>query len=366
MPDLALESIEIEGFLSIRSATVQLGPLNVLIGANGAGKSNLIRAFAFLGRLAERQLRFHVPTGGAAGLLNDRRERRIRFVVNSSVAHYAAELAPGVEGDLLFRLEQVELRGERIWTQQVSGDGGYRESLLGDAGEAGAALLRLFEGWRVFHFHDTSDAAPMKGYGPTADNLALHNDARNVAAVLLSLRDGGTPAKKSAYRRIAGGVRLVAPFFEDFVLEPEGMDEVRLRWRQVGIDGVFSAHQMSDGTLRFVCLATLLLQPELPALVVLDEPELGLHPFAIALLVDLLRSAATRSQVILATQSVTLINQLDPEELIVVDRLDGASVFRRLDLEPLAHWLTEYSLGELWEKNLLGGSPNYERRTKDA
>lgn len=181
----------------------------------------------------------------------------------------------------------------------------------------------------------------------------MRNDAGNLAAVLLDLRDSGGKEKRVAYRRIVGAVRLVAPFFEDFVLVPNDEGYVLLRWRQVGSDAVFSANQFSDGTLRFICLATLLLQPVLPALVVLDEPELGLHPFAIAHLADLLRQASTVSQVLVATQSVTLVSQLDLEDLLVVDRQDGASVVHRPDAERLVQWLDEYSLGELWEKNLL-------------
>ncbi|HEY1575201.1 MAG TPA: AAA family ATPase [Pseudonocardiaceae bacterium] len=152
----------------------------------------------------------------------------------------------------------------------------------------------------------------------------------------------------------------MAPFFRDFVLRPEGQDRVRLRWRQVDADTVSSADQMSDGTLRFICLVTLLLQPELPAVVVLDEPELGLHPFAIVQLADLLGQAAPRSQVAFATQSVTLLGQFRLDQVIVVERQDGASVFRRPDAALLTEWLTEYSVGELWEKNLLGGRPTRE------
>lgn len=121
---------------------------------------------------------------------------------------------------------------------------------------------------------------------------------------------------------------------------------------------MFSANQMSDGTLRFVCLATLLLQPSLPALVVLDEPELGLHPYAIVQLAGLLQQASTRSQVLIATQSVTLMNQFQVEDLIVVERRRGASTFNRPDQDRLRKWLDEYSPGELWEKNLIGGRPS--------
>jgi predicted ATPase len=214
-------------------------------------------------------------------------------------------------------------------------------------------VVDILHGCRVFHFHDTSANAPVKRHVSTADNLTLRDDAGNLAAVLLALRD----EEPSSYRRIVGAIRQVAPFFRDFVLLPEKNDSIRLRWREADSDAVFSANQMSDGTLRFICLATLLLQPTLPALVVLDEPELGLHPYAIVQLAGLLRQAGTRSQVLIATQSVTLMNQFAVDDLIVVERHRGESRFTRPDRGRLEKWLHEYSLGELWEKNLIGGRP---------
>lgn len=189
--------------------------------------------------------------------------------------------------------------------------------------------VALLKGCRVFHFHDTSADAPVKRLGPTADNLALRNDAGNLAAVLAALRDSDEKAGQAAYRRIIGVVRQVAPFFRDFVLQPEQADRIRLRWRPADSDVIFSDHQLSDGTLRFICLATLLLSPRLPSVVVLDEPEPGLHPYAIVQLAGLLRQASVRSHVLLATQSATLMNQFQLDDLIVVEREDGASVFKR-------------------------------------
>lgn len=344
MADRALESIEVDGFTSIRSARVDLGRLNVLVGANGAGKSNFIRVFEMLGRIADQELGLFVGlNGGASALLNATSEdQRIRLVLRSSGSRYLASLVAAANDELIFSDERIGtgLRADSF-------EGGHRETRLD---QETAEILR---GCRVFHFHDTSRTAPVKKMVSTADNIALRNDAGNLAAVLSALQENEEPA----YRRIVGAVRLVAPFFRDFVLQPEKGDRIRLRWRQNDSDAVFSAEQMSDGTLRFICLATLLLHPNLPSLVVLDEPELGLHPYAIVQLAGLLRQASARSQVLIATQSVTLMNQFDIDDLIVVERVDGASAFNRPDQEKLREWLDEYSLGELWEKNLIGGRP---------
>jgi predicted ATPase len=277
-------------------------------------------------------------------------------------------LAPTPDGGLYFDDEEIGWPvpdSAEAWLAKSIGRGHSESKLheiLADGGQDGptrdavATLIDLLRGCRVYHFHDTSAAAPVKQHVSDADNLVLRPDAGNLAAVLYRLRTGD-PGERVAYRRIVGSIRQVAPFFRDFVLQPELGDQIRLRWRERGTDAVFSAHQMSDGTLRLVCLTALLLQPALPALVVLDEPELGLHPYAIVQLADMLRQASTRSQIVVATQSVTLMNQFELADLIVVERGATGSAFVRPDANHLRGWLQEYSLGELWEKNLIGGRP---------
>jgi predicted ATPase len=211
--------------------------------------------------------------------------------------------------------------------------------------------------WRVYHFHDTSGSALVKQIHNINDNEYLRDDARNLAAFLLRLKNH----HKAHYERIVKAIRPVAPFFGDFHLRPtvDNPEKIQLEWTEQGRDEPFSASALSDGTLRFICLAVVLLQPEnfMPAAILVDEPELGLHPFAIGVLAGLMKSAAQKHQLIISTQSVELVNEFDAKDLIVVDRRNDASVFRRPDAGALAEWLTEYSLGELWKKNLLGGRP---------
>lgn len=351
--------IEIDGYKSIGRAAMRFGSLNVLIGANGAGKSNVVQVFELLGRLVDQELGLFVGIGGgASALLNVHSDERfIRVLVEAGAVRYQVTLTPAAGDELVFLNEWVTL-GER----NRSIGQGQRETRLfddvspDDGDSLTAPVVTLLKGCRVYHFHDTSLDAPVKTTTSTADNLALRADAGNLAAVLLALRDGGNE-ERAAYRRIVNVIRQVAPFFHDFVLEPENADRIRLRWREAGTDAVFMAEQMSDGTLRFVCLAALLLSPGLPGLVVLDEPELGLHPSAIAMLAGLLRQASTRSQVVVATQSVTLVNQVDLDDLVIVERAETGTILRRPDRERLTGWLDEYSLGELWEKNVIGGRP---------
>ena len=373
MPSPIIERIEIEGFTSIIAASVGLRRLNVLVGANGAGKSNLVRVLEVLGRVVDEDLQVHVArSGGAAALVNaGLTNRRIRIALPGhrfGLNRYIATLAPTPDGGLFFEDEQIgwpDPRSSGIWVRRSIGRGHFESQLHGlvAAGNAveplhttAAELIELLRGCRVYHFHDTSPSAPVKQLASDADNLTLRPDAGNLAAVLYRLQTGDS-GEQAAYRRIVGAVRQVAPFFREFVLAPERQDQLRLRWKDHGADAIFSAHQMSDGTLRFVCLATLLLQPKLPALIALDEPELGMHPYAIVQLADLLRQAATRSQVVIATQSVTLMNQFELDDLIVVERGAEGSSFVRPDADRLRGWLDDYSLGELWEKNLIGGRP---------
>jgi len=357
-----LKSVVVEGFTSIRSAALALNDVNVLVGANGAGKSNLIRALSMLGRIVDGELSLFVGlSGGANALLSidPTAPRRIRLEVESEGGKYRADLAPAAGDAFIFNDESIWPRDSGVVTSLGRG---HRETALTLSEPLwvprAAPLVETLRGCRVFHFHDTSRDAPVKQQGYAADNRSLHPDAGNLAAVLLRMRDGD----RGHYQRIIRTLKQVAPFFRDFVLEPElAPDRVRLRWLQEDSDTVLPADALSDGTLRFICLTALLGQPELPGLIVLDEPELGLHPFAIVQLAGMLRAASHESQVLLATQSVTLMNQFELGDLVVVERRDGASVFERPDPDRLSEWLEEYSLGELWEKNLLGGRPRPER-----
>ena len=223
-------------------------------------------------------------------------------------------------------------------------------------------LLEHLNGWNIYHFHDTGPFSPFKKTNQLHDNHELHPDGSNLAAFLYLLH-----AKyESSYHLIRSAVQLVAPFFSDFALEPEELNKETLLfgWRAEGSDAVFSASALSDGSLRFIALATLLLQPDKfrPSIILLDEPELGLHPYAITMLDSLIKQAAVETQIILATQSTLLLDHQQPEDILVADRVNGGTRITRCedDRERLLEWLEDYSLGELWLKNEIGGRPARE------
>jgi predicted ATPase len=209
----------------------------------------------------------------------------------------------------------------------------------------------------IFHFDDTSLEAPVRRSVYLEDNQALRSDGGNRAALLYRYKR----THELTYRRIVAAVRKLAPWFDDFALAPSKLDRhsVLLNWRAKGSAALFGPHQLSDGTLRAMALITLFLQPkaDLPDLILVDEPELGLHPHAIELVAGLARAASTQCQVVLATQSTTLVDHFEPEEVVVAELRQGASQFRRLDRSELSDWLRTYSVSELWEKNVIGGGP---------
>lgn len=216
-------------------------------------------------------------------------------------------------------------------------------------------VVENFSDFQVFHFQDTGDASKLQSTASLDDASFLHEDGSNLAAFLYVMQE----KHPKHFRFLTRVLQSIAPFFQGFFLQPDEINErqIRLRWQEKGNNHIFGVGSLSDGTLRMMCLCALLLQPNPPETIIIDEPELGLHPFAIAKLAGLLRKASLKSQIIISTQSVNLVSEFEPEDILVVDREEGQSVFKRLEKEALGEWLSEFSLGELWQKNLLGRQP---------
>ena len=358
-----LQHIKLNGYRSIKALDLALMPLNILIGSNGAGKSNFISFFKFMNKLLDKELQLHVRTqlnGADRTLFFGRKTTdKLGIDLHFSPNGYQAELVPTTDDTLVFAAERGIFFGHE--TGYFGGTKYYPlaqpgafESALPKPGnaEAPAFVAKYLSDWKVYHFHDTGDTAKVKAAYSIHANDRLMAQGENLAAFLYGIRE------TAAYTHILRTIRRVAPFFQDFIFQPEPNDLIRLRWKHKGSDDYFDATLLSDGTLRFICLATLLLQPKLPTMILLDEPELGLHPFAMQLLGALMRSASEKTQIIASTQSVTLANQFGWQDMVVVDQVDNASVFRRLKESEVAQWLAQYKLvGDVWEMNALGGTP---------
>ena len=366
-----LESISIKGFKSIRDVEVELRDINVLIGANGSGKSNFIEVLEFLQAINAGNLQRYVArAGGADRLLHfgskttEMIEIEIRFQSPRDVFGIDLLTTDGDSLEIEVRRASIPPASQRNGSE--NGNSLLRSDSKGMDDSLGTRfdkqIRKLLDTWRVYHFHDTSRSAPMKKTAKLHDNRYLRPDGSNLAAFLYLLRE----KHEFEYGFIQKTVRMVAPFFDEFVLEPMALnpDTIRLEWKHKGTDAYFDASSLSDGTLRFIALATLLQQPKelRPSVILLDEPELGMHPLGITLLAAMVNSASVDTQVILATQSPRLLDYFEPEEVVVADRVDGGTEFTRFTSEELAVWLKRYSIGELWEKNDLGGRPAPERR----
>lgn len=361
-----LSKVKVEGFKSIESAELELGDLNVVIGANGSGKSNLIGVFRLLERVLTRNLQLYVAGEPDRLLFHGRKKTpamslSFEGAPKNNHCSYDIKLA-AVQDTLVFEQERAsngpnEQEPAKMTAEMADAAGSKESILLG--GDWSVALVdSFFPGLRqliVYHFHDMSDTSPAKQMADVDDNDFFRSNAANLPAYLYWLQE----KHPLEFRHIEEHIRLVAPFFDRFVLAPSRLNErkIKLEWRQKGSDAYFDAWSLSDGTLRFICLAVLLLQPAPPALILLDEPELGLHPFAIRIIAEMLQAASERVQVLLATQSVTLLNHFAPQDVIVAENDGLKTTFNRLDEKKLKDWLNDFSLGELWEKNVLGGRP---------
>ncbi len=355
-----LSRITIQGYKSIKKCDISFRKINVLIGSNGAGKSNFISAFSLLQSILTKNLQVSVAQSGINSLLYKGRKvtERIAIEVFFGLNSYGFVLVPTDDNRLIFQKEFFGYHGNFENASNVAS--GNSESLWETGAHNGidhyvVPILRN-QNWRVYHFHDTGRSARVKQEHNISNSKVLLYDAANLAAFLFRLKS----YYKKNYDEIVRTVQLIAPYFSDFVLEPqEGNEEqIVLKWQQKGCDDIFNASQLSDGTLRFICLATLLLQPhELqPATIIIDEPELGLHPFAITLFTEMVKLLSDERQIIISTQSVELLNEFDVDDVIVVDRGENGSEFKRLNEKELEAWLEEdYALGDLWKKNVLGG-----------
>ena len=365
-----LDYITVKGFKSIASIEeLKLGSIKVLIGPNGSGKSNFIGVFSFLNAVREGRLQeYVVKTGGADKVLHFgsrvTKELYIHISFREEVNQYDITLEPNGTDELFPRDETVYFWNKHAYVQpyerRIESEG--KEAGISRQGTSGIPghVRRHLDSWRLYHFHDTSDQSPMKKIADVNDNRYLRPDGSNLAAFLYLLRE----KHSDSYRTIVGAVRKVAPFFEDFEIEPLLLnpDKIRLEWQHAGTDAYFDASSLSDGTLRFMALATLFLQPWVyrPSVILVDEPELGMHPYAITMLAALMKEASTESQVIISTQSSLLLDHFEPDEVLVAERVEGATQFNPLDSSKLESWLEDYSLGQLWEKNELGGRPRRE------
>jgi predicted ATPase len=367
---IKLREVVIKGYKSIsleKPVTLSLDAINILLGANGAGKSNIVSFFKMLSYMMSKSFARYVETSGTA----------------NSILHYGAKRTPFLEGVLTFsdernstdtyRFRLVNAAPDRLiiteetvqWHRKrenipydVVLEPNFKESSLADSNDNVAkAIYWMLSYCKVYQFHDSSSEGPLRQACPVETANYLQAFGNNLPSFLYFLRNH----HNNSYNRIVSYVRDVVPQFQDFYLEPVG-NTISLRWvDNSATDYVFNAHQFSDGSIRFIALATLLLQPKetMPNVIIIDEPELGLHPCAISQLAQMIKDAALHAQIIIASQSKDLVDffGIDNISIVEMDEKSLCTTVRTLTQEDYELWLKDYTVSELWDKNVLGGRP---------
>jgi predicted ATPase len=354
-----MDYVEIEGYKSIRYQKIKLNSINILIGANGSGKSNFISFFEFLNRLYNRNLNDYIALkGGEDKILyngkkiTDKISFKIEF--DNGTNGYSAVLQAGDSG-FVFTDERLILQGED--SRNISRSNRESNITITDNYRA-KDIIGHFNGFRKYHFHDTGVKSPLTQMSNIENDIYyLYEKGENIAAFLYNIKN----RNNIVYNRIVHTIQSIAPYFSGFYLHPNSENLIRLQWKDKYSDVIYGVNDLSDGTIRFIALTTLFLQPELPESIIIDEPELGLHPTAIAKLAGMIKSVASKKcQIIVATQSTDLISHFRPEDVLVVDQTNEGSIFQRLDSNSLALWLEDYTLDDLWKRNIItSGQPNF-------
>ncbi len=362
-----INRIKIEGYKSIKDLDLELKQINILIGSNGVGKSNFLSFFKLVNNIYEQRLQnFVAKQGGADNLLHF--GRKVTDVVEGNIFFdnrnsYFFKLEPDVLNKFYIN-DKGGFNSEYGYTFSIKGKWFHNtftyislESEVKDfVGGIGSWVNSYLNTFKIFHFHDTGETSPLRSSSIVDDNKFLKENGSNLPSFLYYLQE----KHPKSFHRIEKTIQSIAPYFDRFELEPDRLNEnnIKLEWREINQpDAYFNASHLSDGTLRFIALATLLMQPDLPEVIIIDEPELGLHPFAINKLAALIRKASATSQIIISTQSVNFVDNFEPEEIITVDRENNESVFKHLETESLSSWLSEYTIGDLWQKNVIKGQP---------
>lgn len=355
-----MDFIEISGYKSIKNARIDLAPINIFVGANGSGKSNFLSVFDFLKQINNRNLQEYVSLKGIDTFLHkgskvtEEISMKLSF---PSTNGYSFALKKG-ETSFIFTKEGMWYSSAYIDDPIDIASYGPESRLRFSSKPRAKYILKYLDQLAKYHFHDTGENSPFnKESNIENDKFYLYEKGSNLGVFLYKIQE----ENRIVYNLIVKTIQSIAPYFLDFFFRPDKQGNLKLRWQSKYSSTVYGVNDLSDGTIRFIALASLFLQPELPQTIIIDEPELGLHPTAIAKLSGLIKLVASKNcQVIVATQSTDLISHFEPEDIITVDQINGESVFERLDSEKLNVWLEDYTIDDLWKRNIITtGHPNF-------
>lgn len=378
--------IEIVNFRRLACLKLELRPLSVLIGANSSGKTSVLDAFSLLAQSARGRLKETLSDlGGIAANLTGGDARWMTFWASTMTAdeeaiHYRLGLRSqgvGYEiGDERLYLELPDsplvdfIKSQHGVTQYLAPERGRSEERRFEpprrAPEPGETALSADPGpyvdsvhlskqlASIVHYHtlDVGPRAPVRLPQPLRPADLPGADGEDLISCLYSIREGD----RDRFEAIEDTLRAAFRDFERLEFPPVAAGTLAMTWRDKRFSKPFYTHQLSEGTLRFLWFTTLLQSPGLPAVTLIDEPEVSLHPELLSLLADMFREASTRTQLIVATHADRLVRFLEPQEIVAMDlKQDGTAVANWADTFDLEAWLDEYTLDEVWRMGRIGG-----------
>jgi predicted ATPase len=365
-----LKKVTISGFKSISSKKpliIELGDTTILLGANGSGKSNIISFFKMLNFMMDSRFQLFVERAGTGQVFLNFGSKHtfiitgeLCFESETHINNYSFKLTHANPDRLIITSEEIvwgNKNRDKLQTFVLTSD--FKESgLINNENQTAIIIREILTKCKVYQFHDSSTESPIRQSSRIEFTDYLQSEGSNLASFLYSLKNN----YPTNYHRIVSYVRQIVPQLNDFYLEPNGRGYIMLKWTDISLnDYILLPEQFSDGTIRFIALATLLLQPQktMPDVIIIDEPELGLHPFAITQLAEMIKEASINTQVIIATQSPGLVDEFKANQITIIERDEESesTVARKLNEDELEDWLDNYSLSELWDKNVLGGRP---------
>jgi len=368
----SIKSLSLNGFKTIYNLNnMKFENINIFIGANGSGKSNIVSFFEMISYMMTEAFSQYVAENGFASsmLYHGQKVTKdisalIEFESKTGLSEYSFRVSHTFDDNFIFMEENIKYKKNNKTKPYETnlGNAGYKETKLRELyhnNQTAKYIKNLLASIRVFHFHDTSKTAYIHQARPLESNSTLMSDAGNLAPFLYKMREENS----RYYDRIISYIRQVAPFFDTFILNPYH-NSIQLKFKEKNSDLELGSFRLSDGTIRFMALSALLLQSKetLPKIIIIDEPELGLHPMAIDILSEMINIASRNSQIFITTQSERLINHFEPKNIIVIDRKQDInnryySAFKKLDNIELKEWTDKYRLSDIWNSNIIGGRP---------
>ena len=375
------KNLSIQGFRRLKDVDFPLRPLCVIIGANGVGKTSILDIVSLLANSARGELSSAITElSGISSILTYDQAHDLRLGISKEVLYhepleYSLRLKP--EG-VAYSIADETLTQTRMWQmppfRHIDSHGpnikyfeveqnklmlpNWEHNPLETSLSQVPKMFKEPEDFRkrlssstFYHVLNVDPRSPVRLPQPMQPSSLPGKNGEELVSCLFYLRE----TDRSRFELIEDSLRTAFPGFERLDFPPVAAGTLALAWRERGFSKPLYMHQLSEGTLRFLWLATLLESPGLTALTLLDEPEVSLHPELLSLLADLLREASSRSQILVATHSDRLIRFLEPNEVLVMDRKeDGTSSATWADQLDIAKWLKEFSLDELWRSGRIG------------